>query len=421
MLNEAVLNEVVLNAQESRLNEAMLNEEECWQAVLRRDRGQDGRFLFGVITTGVFCRPSCAARRPLRKNVRFYPTAVEAEKEGLRACLRCRPLRRPGDGAQVARMRELCEYIRLHCDSGDPLTLDVLSREADLSPSRLRRMFREIVGITPRQYVEACRFEALKQGLRGGEQVTRAIYNAGFASSSRVYEQASARLGMTPTEYRTGGQDVEISYVLAETPVGRMLVAATDRGLCFVQFAASDGELLTMLHEEYPAATIQEMDSGGSEQLGLWLDALRRHLSGAEPHIDLPFDVRASAFQLKVWKYLQSIPYGETRSYSQVASGIGKPAAVRAVAGACAANRTAIVIPCHRVIRADGDLGGYRWGRDRKRLLLERGGSHGEFLTDASLTEREASKTSGLSPAALSSPQPSAPRDAGRTNRWCVR
>lgn len=348
----------------------MLNDEQCWQAVLERDRDQDGHFFFGVTTTGIFCLPSCAARRALRKNVRFFRTADEAQREGLRPCRRCHPLQR-GDDGRVARIRRLCEYIQRNSDSGDPLTLDVLSREAGLSPDRLRHMFREIVGVTPRQYVEACRFQALKEGLRDGESVTSAIYDAGFASSSRVYEQVNARLGMTPGEYRSGGRDVAISYVFTHTPVGHMLVAATDRGLCFVQFGDSKGELLDLLRKEYPAATAQEMSAEGSEQLGLWLDALRRHMSGEGPHIELPFDVRASAFQLRVWRYLQSIPYGETRSYSQVAKAIGKPTAVRAVAGACAANRAAIVIPCHRVIRADGDLGGYRWGSERKQRLLE--------------------------------------------------
>ncbi|MEE8525896.1 MAG: bifunctional DNA-binding transcriptional regulator/O6-methylguanine-DNA methyltransferase Ada [Thermoanaerobaculia bacterium] len=349
----------------------MLDEEQCWQAVLRRDRGRDGRFYFGVKTTGVFCRPSCAARRPLRKNVGFYRTAEEAERAGLRPCRRCHPLDRSED-SRVDQIRELCDYIRRHSDSGDPLTLEVLGRQVGLSPSRLRRVFREIVGVTPRQYVEACRFEALKRGLRDGDSVTDAIYDAGFGTSSRVYEQADTRLGMTPGEYRAGGRDLAISYAFADTPVGKMLVAATDRGLCCVRFGDSAGELLEELHYEYPAATIEEMSAGGADQFGLWVDALKRHLEGAEPHLDLPLDVRASAFQLRVWKYLQSISYGETRSYSQVARAIGKPKAVRAVAGACAANRTAIAIPCHRVIRADGELGGYRWGRERKQRLLER-------------------------------------------------
>lgn len=350
---------------------AMLDEEQCWQAVLRRDRGQDGRFYFGVKTTGVFCRPSCPARRPLRDNVSFHRTATEAQQAGLRPCKRCRPLDRAEDG-RVGQIRELCEFIRRHSDSGDPLTLEVLGRQAGIEPARLRRLFREIVGVTPRQYVEACRFEALKRGLRDGDSVTDAIYDAGFASSSRVYEQAGSRLGMTPSEYRAGGRDLAISYAVADTPVGKMLVAATDRGLCCVRFGDSAGELLEELHYEYPSAIVEEMHPGGSEQLALWVDALKRHLEGSEPHLDLPLDVRASAFQQRVWQYLRTIPYGETRSYSQVARAIGKPAAVRAVAGACAANRTAIAVPCHRVIRADGDPGGYRWGRDRKQALLER-------------------------------------------------
>ncbi|MEM7350598.1 MAG: Ada metal-binding domain-containing protein, partial [Acidobacteriota bacterium] len=212
----------------------MLNEERCWQAVLDRERDQDGRFFFGVTTTGIFCRPSCAARRPLRRNVRFFRTAAEAESEGLRPCRRCRPLDQSLDD-RVERIHQLCDYIRRHCDSGDPLTLEVLSRQAKLSPSRLRRLFREIVGVTPRQYVESCRFAMLKGELRGGGQVTRAIYEAGFGSSSRVYEQTGSRLGMTPKEYRAGGAGLAVSYVCTETSVcaktsiGRMLVAATDR------------------------------------------------------------------------------------------------------------------------------------------------------------------------------------------------
>ncbi len=347
----------------------MLNEERCWQAVLDRERAQDGRFVFGVATTGIFCRPSCAARRPLRRNVRFFQSTAEAEQEGLRACLRCRPLDREED-RRVERIRELCEFIREYCNSGDPLTLEVLAGKSGLTPSRLRRLFREIVGVTPRQYVQSSRFEALKGELRGGDQVTRAIYDAGFSSSSRVYEETGARLGMTPGEYREGGKNLEISYALVDTLVGRLIVAATDRGLCFVQFGESDSDLVERLQREYPAAAIRATRAAESSQLEQWAETLKRHLAGEAPHVDLPLHVRATAFQLKVWQALQAIPSGETRSYSQVAEAIGKPAAVRAVASACAANRTAIVIPCHRVIRADGDLGGYRWGRQRKRQIL---------------------------------------------------
>ncbi|MEM7587101.1 MAG: bifunctional DNA-binding transcriptional regulator/O6-methylguanine-DNA methyltransferase Ada [Acidobacteriota bacterium] len=363
-----------------------LDEERCWQAVLSRDRTQDGRFFFGVITTGVFCRPSCAARRPLRKNVRFFRTAPEAEREGLRSCLRCKPLDPIEDG-RVAQMRELCDYIRANCDSGDPLTLAALSRRTELSATRLRRIFLEVVGVTPRQYVESCRFEVLKRGLREGDSVTDAIYEAGFSSSSRVYEQTDELLGMTPTDYRRGGQGVAVSYALVDTPVGRLIVAATDRGLCFVHFDTSnskasegnaseggqgDEELVARLQRELPEAEIRETEASDSGQLAAWVAALNRHLAGRQPHLDLPVDVRATAFQQQVWGYLRSIPRGETRSYAEVATAIGKPKAVRAVASACAANRVAIAIPCHRVIRAGGELGGYRWGVERKARLLER-------------------------------------------------
>lgn len=367
------------------------SESTCWQAVLARDARHDGRFYFGVVTTGVYCRPSCPARRPLRKNVRFYATAGEAASAGLRPCRRCRPGATAND-APGARLRELCDYIRLHSDSGTPLTLAALSRRAGMSPSHLQRTFRAAVGVTPKDYVEACRVEALKHGLRAGESVTQAIYDAGFGSSSRVYERADTRLGMTPGEYRSGGANLEISYASAQTRAGRLMMAATDRGLCFVQFADSDEALLAELRQEYPAATLRPMrlrhtGSGSrqqteerseqyseqyAQQFAAWMAALRAHLDGKLPALDLPLAVSAPAFRLAVWRYLQTIPYGEVRSYSEVAAGMGRPGAVRAVASACAANRLALVIPCHRVIRANGEPGDYRWGAERKRLLLAR-------------------------------------------------
>ena len=349
----------------------MLNEERCWQAVLDRDRNEDGHFVFGVTTTGIFCRPSCAARRPLRKNVRFFPDTDEAQAQGLRPCRRCHPLDTSED-RRVEQIRSLCDFIRENCDSGDPLTLEILARRIHVTPSRLRRLFQEIVGLSPRQYVEACRFDTLKNQLKQGENVTDAIYGAGFGSSSRVYDQTESRLGMTPGQYRAGGEGLAISYALASTPVGRMLVAATDRGLCSVQLGDSDEELLALLQEEFPAAQLEPMSSTGSAPFGHWVEALQEHLKGRLPHLDLPLDIRASAFRRKVWEYLQTIPYGETRSYTEVAEAIGRPEAVRAVASACAANRTALVIPCHRVLRANGALSGYRWGVERKRRLLER-------------------------------------------------
>jgi len=354
----------------STLPAARPDDRACWDAVLARDAAMNGRFLFGVLTTGVYCRPSCAARRPLRKNVRFYANAEAAERDGLRACKRCRP----NDPTPAERMQALCGFIRARADSGEPLTLAVLAEQAGMSPGHLQRTFRSAIGVSPREFVESCRLETLKRGLRAGESVTDAIYDAGFGSSSRVYERADRRLGMTPKEYRAGGKNLAITYAAVSTPVGRLLLGATDRGLCFVQFGDSDEELVEMLRREYPAAALAKMKHTEHPEFRRWIEALRAHLAGDEPLPELPLAVRASAFRLKVWRYLQSIPAGTTRSYTEVARGIGRKGAVRAVANACAANPLAVVIPCHRVIRADGELGGYRWGTDRKRRLLAREG-----------------------------------------------
>jgi AraC family transcriptional regulator of adaptative response/methylated-DNA-[protein]-cysteine methyltransferase len=352
----------------------MLNEEQCWQAVIERDRTQDGKFLLGVLTTGIYCRPSCPARKPLRQNVRFYETPAAAERDGLRACLRCRPLASLDTDPDAERMQALCAYIRAHVSEG--VTLAELGRKAGLSPFHVQRRFKAIVGMTPKQYLQACRLETFKGELRSRRSVTEAIYEAGFGASSSVYGRVDARLGMTPAAYRAGGTNEVISYQAVDCPLGRMLVGATERGLCFVQFGDDDDALLAELRREYPAATTVPMPVGRSQQAGTeageWIQALQRHLKGQQPHLDLPLDVRATAFQMKVWQYLQSIPYGEVQSYSEVAEGIGQPTAVRAVARACATNRVAVVIPCHRVVRGSGELGGYRGGPARKKALLER-------------------------------------------------
>jgi AraC family transcriptional regulator, regulatory protein of adaptative response / methylated-DNA-[protein]-cysteine methyltransferase len=349
----------------------MLNDDKCWKAILAKDRSQDGQFYFGVKTTGVYCRPSCPARTPLRNNVRFYATRAEAENDGLRACLRCRPASITAADSNKVRIRRLCEYIRLNCQSGESLGLEELGRQVGLSPFHLQRTFKEIVGVTPKQFVEACRMEALKGELRARDSITDAIYESGFGASSRVYERVDTRLGMTPRQYRAGGKGVAISYVSVASPLGVMMIGATDRGLCFLQFSESHNELLKMLGKEYPAATLQEMKPPYSEQFDLWIKSLLRYLRREQIRLDMPMDVRATAFQLKVWKYLQSIPYGEVQSYAEVAAAVGNPRATRAVARACAANRVAIVIPCHRVIRGNGELGGYRWGVERKRVLID--------------------------------------------------
>jgi len=267
-------------------------------------------------------------------------------------------------------IRQAAEYIQ--ANSQRDLPLRTLSREAGLSPFYFQRSFKSLVGVTPRQFQEACRLRALKHELRQGDDVLQAIFTAGFGSPSRVYERVRTRLGMTPSEYRAGGARVGISHATIRTRLGLLKIGATDRGLCFVEFGASEDELTGALRHEYPSAELAAVPKPWPEPLREWVGALDQHLEGIQPKLDLPLDIRATAFQMRVWRYLQSIPYGETRSYRSVAEGIGRPTAARAVAAACASNRVALVIPCHRVIRGTGELGGYRWGLQRKRALLER-------------------------------------------------
>lgn len=347
-----------------------MNEQQCWSAVETRDASRDGTFFYGVLTTGVYCRPSCRSRRPLRANVRFYRTAAEAERAGLRPCKRCRPLAASADEDTVRKVRELCRHIEAH--SSEPLSLQALARQVHLSPHHLQRTFKAALGVTPREYVEACRMAALKRGLRGEGPVAEAIYNAGFGSASRVYERVKTRLGMTPKQYRAGAAGLQMSYGVSDTPLGLLMIGATDRGLCFVQFGDSEAEMRARLEAEYPGAAIAKMDARADQPFAMWMAMLREHLAGLRVSLDIPVDLRGTAFQMTVWNYLLKIPYGEVQSYSEVAAAIGKPDAVRAVASACAANRVALLVPCHRVIRGDGGLGGYRWGLERKRVLIDR-------------------------------------------------
>jgi AraC family transcriptional regulator of adaptative response/methylated-DNA-[protein]-cysteine methyltransferase len=266
------------------------------------------------------------------------------------------------------RIKQAAEYIQAHWQQ--ELPLQTLSKEAGLSPFYFQRSFKSLVGVTPKQFQEACRLRALKQELRQGDDVLQAIFAAGFGSTSRVYERVDTRLGMTPSEYRAGGAHVEITHATLRTPLGLLAIGATDRGLCFVEFGASEEELIEALRREYPSAKLASVKKPWPESLREWTRALEQYLEGSQPRLDLPLDIRATAFQMRVWRYLQSIPYGETRSYKSVAEGIGQPTAARAVAAACARNRVALVIPCHRVIRGTGELGGYRWGLKRKQELL---------------------------------------------------
>jgi len=347
----------------------MMDQEVCWKAVLARDATQDGRFFYGVVTTGVYCRPSCPSRKPLLNNVRFYTTGAEAERDGLRACFRCGPA--ACENGNKLTVQRLCEFICEKCGQPEAISLNELSRKAGLSPFHLQRIFKKIVGVSPKQYAESCRMGDFKTHLRARGSVTEAIYEAGFGSSSRAYERVDSKLGMTPAEYKNGGRGLQISYLSSGSPLGTMMIGATDRGLCFLQFADSAEELFSLLRAEYPFASLQEKSKPYPELLEQAMDGLHRYLQKERPRLDLPLDVRATAFQLRVWKYLQSIPYGQVQSYSEIAVALDQPGAARAVARACASNRVAIAIPCHRVIRGDGGLGGFKWGLERKRFLLD--------------------------------------------------
>jgi AraC family transcriptional regulator of adaptative response/methylated-DNA-[protein]-cysteine methyltransferase len=261
--------------------------------------------------------------------------------------------------------KEICRYIEQHLD--EPITLERLGKEFGQSPFHLQRRFKAVLGITPREYADSCRMRLLKRNLQAGDNVTRAMYDAGYGSSSRLYEKTSAQLGMTPDKYRRGAIAATIRYACADSPLGRMLIAATDKGICSIQFARSDGELLEGLKREFPFA-VRKPDNGG---LQAWVAGLLQKMRGKGLNAALPLDIRATAFQRRVWAYLQSIPFGATQSYKDVAMGIGQPSASRAVARACATNPVAVAIPCHRVVREDGKISGYRWGVERKKTLLE--------------------------------------------------
>jgi len=342
----------------------MSSEQRWWNAVLARDAGRDGEFVFAVSSTGVYCRPSCPAKRPRRENVTFFHRPEEAERAGYRACLRCRPKAINGN-AQAEMVKSICRYIEQHLD--EPLTLQRLANAFHLSPFHLQRTFKAVLGITPRAYADSCRLTSLKRNLQAGHSVTRAMYDAGYSSSSRLYERTASQLGMTPDKYRRGAIAASIRYTCTDSLLGRMLVAATEKGICAIQFADSDDELNEGLKREFPFAARRRDDNA----MQPWTQALLQQMGGQKVNPSLPLDIRATAFQRRVWSYLQSIPFGGTRSYSQVAKAIGKPSASRAVARACGTNPVAVVIPCHRVVRESGEMGGYRWGVERKQALLE--------------------------------------------------
>ncbi len=343
-------------------NQFMMDEDSLWDLFSQRDSSSDGLFLVGVLTTGIYCRPSCPARRPLRKNVRFYADEESAVADGLRPCLRCRPNEQAFE-AQV--VDQTCRYITDHLD--ETLTLNDLATAVFVSPSHLHRLFKHALGVTPRQWIAQRRAERFAELLVQGSSVTDAQNAAGYGSSSRVYSGDGGVPGMTPGDYRRRGQGLLIRYTIVECPLGRLMVAATERGVCQVALGDEDRSLVSVLLSRFPAAEFSSDDAALEHQVA----SVLAYLAGREPSLDLPLDLQVTAFQRQVYDALRRIPSGETRTYSQVAAAIGRPSAVRAVANACAANPAALIVPCHRVVRMDGSLGGYRWGVARKQALLE--------------------------------------------------
>lgn len=340
-------------------------EDEFWQAVVARDTRYDGQFVFAVSSTNIYCRPSCPARRAQRERVSYFSLPEAAERAGYRACLRCLPKSARVLDPQIEMVQAVCRY--LDSSESDAVKLSDLAAETGVSVFHLQRTFKRIMGISPRQYLGAKRFGDFKMRVRQGESVTNALYDSGFNSSSRLYEHASRELGMTPATYSRGGKGIDIKYTIADISLGRLLVAVTEKGVCSITMGDRDEQLEQALRKEFSEARIERADA----PLLQTVEIILNHLVAKGPRVELPLDIRATAFQRQVWEKLRSIPYGETLSYGAVAKAIGKPGAVRAVGHACATNPIALVIPCHRVVREDKSLGGYRWGLQRKKQLLD--------------------------------------------------
>ncbi len=343
----------------------MLNQEQCWAAVIAHDASLDGQFFYSVKTTGVYCRPGCASRQPLRKNVAFYETTAEAVAAGFRACKRCRPDEGSVSERHIAAVGRACALIR----ERDTLpSLAELAEAAGISRYHFHRVFKQITGATPREWGKAHRLDRFAAQLDAGGRVAEAVYGAGFGASSRAYEAAPNGLGMTPGARQRGGKGETIAYTLVATPLGQALVAATERGICMTALGDDPAALTADLRRRFPAATLVADDA----KLSAWAERVVRYITRPEDQSELPLDIRGTAFQAMVWRALQKIPLGETTTYSDLAAALGRPTAVRAVAQACASNKLALIVPCHRVVRTDGDLAGYRWGIERKREMLAR-------------------------------------------------
>ncbi|HVF21561.1 MAG TPA: bifunctional DNA-binding transcriptional regulator/O6-methylguanine-DNA methyltransferase Ada [Pyrinomonadaceae bacterium] len=363
-----------------------MNNEQLWQAVVAKDANFDGQFVFAVSSTGIYCRPSCPSRRAHRERVKFFDFPEAAEQAGFRACLRCQPQRARVLDPQIELVQRVCRF--LNTSDSETLKLAELAAQTGVSVFHLQRTFKRVMGISPRQYLAARRFGNFKQLVRKGDSVTSALYESGFNSSSRLYEHAAEELGMTPATYSRGGRGVNISYTIVTSAMGCLLVAITERGVCAVTMGDSDTQLEKGLREEFPQAAINRDDPVLREPV----QKILNHLDQNDPRLDLPLDIRSTAFQRQVWEKLREIPYGETLSYGDVAKALGKPGAVRAVGRACATNPVALVIPCHRVVREDKSLGGYRWGLERKKKLLEHEQSRPFSLPNSAL-EKAGGKT----------------------------
>lgn len=336
-----------------------------WRAVAQRDAAADGQFFYSVKTTGVYCRPSCGARTPRPEHVAFHASAAAAERAGFRPCKRCQPDWAPLAERQAALIADLCRFID---QAETPPSLQALADHAGLSPHHLHRLFKAQTGLTPKAYAAARRGERLRDGLASGGSITDAAFAAGFNASARFYDQAGALLGMPPRRYKAGGAQERIRFAVGQTSLGAILVAATERGLCAILLDDDPEWLVRDLQARFPRAELL----GGDPEFETWVAQVIGFVEAPGIGLKLPIDVRGTAFQCRVWQALQEIPVGRIATYTEIARRIGRPAAVRAVAGACAANALAVAIPCHRVVRTDGSLSGYRWGIARKRTLLER-------------------------------------------------
>lgn len=357
----------MLSEHNSQVMATRIDPDPRWTAVLSRDRRADGRFFYAVTSTGVFCRPSCPSRRPRPDRVRYFDSPAAAEAAGFRPCRRCRPTAAPAERDPAASaVRRAAAYLSAHAT--ETISLGRLAQMVQLSPSHLQRQFTRVVGLSPREYQAALRSDRFRQELRAGRDVAAATYEAGYGSPSRVYDAPPTGRGMSPATYRRGGAGVEIGYVTVRCALGWVLIAATERGLCAVSLGDDPAALAAGLSREFPKANLVRDGVVPRE----WVTAVLDHARGDAAGTALPLDVRGTAFQWKVWRALQAIPRGETRSYGEVARSIGHPSAARAVAGACARNSVGLVVPCHRVVGSSGEIGGYRWGRDRKHRLLTR-------------------------------------------------